>query len=120
MRPLLPTDLDAAVSVLLAAPRSMWPQLAAELLTDAETADRARLTTGRAHPTLGNGSLAAAAGMRPRHRLPDWCDATYCAALIVVARAALAAQPLVQYRQRGTAGSAASRSGNSASPQSVQ
>lgn len=90
MRPLLPCDLDSAVGVLLAAPRSGWPKLAQQLLFEANIADRFRRGTGRAHPVFGAGSLAAVAGTHPSAPLPAWCDATYCDALAVVLAEVLA------------------------------
>jgi hypothetical protein len=84
MRPLLPGDLDCAVAVVMAQPPEARAGVAAELLAQADLADRFRKRLGRAHPVYGTGSLMSAAlgwPDAPRGRVHD---TSYCAALIVV------------------------------------
>jgi hypothetical protein len=125
-------DLDAGVRVLLARPRADWPGVAAALIAAAHQSDHMRKRLRRPVAGRGCGTLAseAMAWRRSGHR--GACDAAYCAALAVLLQAledwrrdparggARPAQPRVQDRQRGSVGSARSRSGASASPQSVQ
>jgi hypothetical protein len=73
MRPLLPGDLECAVAVVMVQPPEARAGVAAELLAQADLADRFRKRLGRAHPDYGTGSLMSAVH-----------DASYCAALIVV------------------------------------
>ena len=87
MRPVLPGDLDAATRLLLTLPPGARAGRAAALVAQADTADRWRKRTGRAHPRWGDGSLMAAARLAARPA-PVWrCDAAYCAALAAVLRA---------------------------------
>ena len=84
MRPILPGDLDAGVRLLLTLPPGAHPGRAAALVWQADTADRWRKRTGRAHPLWGDGSLLTAARMVGA-RAPVWCcDAAYCAALAIL------------------------------------
>lgn len=87
MTPVLLCDAVAVVAVLQAVSPERRPALLARILRDAETACRFRARTGRAHPHLGNGSLIAALGDRPRAggvRI-DGEDALGCWAMLVAA-----------------------------------
>lgn len=61
MRAVLPGDLDAAMAVLLTFSDPERPDVAAQLLARAHTADHYRKRMGRAHPIFGDGSIMAAA-----------------------------------------------------------
>ena len=84
MRPLLPGDLDCAVAVVMAQPPEDRPRVAAQLLAQADVADRYRKRLGRAHPVFGTGSLMSAALGWPDAPRGGVYDASYCVALIVV------------------------------------
>lgn len=84
MRPLLPGDLDCAVAVVMGQPPAARAGVAAELLAQADLADRFRKRLGRAHPVFGTGSLMSAALCWPDAPRGRVYDASYCAALIVV------------------------------------
>lgn len=90
LRPVTPPDLLAAARVLLAQPRGRWPRKMARLLAAAGAAERHRRATGRAHPRLGNGTLAAAALAQAPPPAPPLDDARHLAALADAARAVLA------------------------------
>ncbi len=87
MRGVLVGDLEYAVAALLAQPPDIWNQIAAEMITQAHTADCTRKKTGRAHPQFGTGSLMSAAAKRDRARRADRCDSPYCEALACLLRA---------------------------------
>ena len=89
MRPLLPSDLDAAVRALLAAPSDQRPALAVWLLSKAEAADRYRQRCDRPHPDYGTGTLLSLVALGPRAPLPDHCDTAYCSCLAVFLDAVL-------------------------------
>ncbi len=92
MRPLLPSDLDAAVRALLAVPPSQRPARARWLLDKANAADRYRLRQNRPHPDYGTGTLLSLVALVERAPLPDYCDAGYCACLAVFLDVVLAQQ----------------------------
>jgi len=123
-------DLDAGVRVLLARPRAHWPEVAAALIAATHQSDRMRKRLRRPVAGRGCGTLASEAMTWRRSGHRGACDVAYCAALGVLLRALAdwrgdparraGGQPRVQDRQRGSVGSARRRSGESASPQSVQ
>lgn len=83
MRPLLPSDLDAAVRALLAVPPPQRRARARWLLDKAEVADRYRLRYRRPHPDYGTGTVLSLVALGDRAPLPDCCDTSYCACLAV-------------------------------------
>ncbi len=93
MRPLLPSDLDAAVRALLVVPAPQRPELAVLLLDKTDVADRYRIRHDRPHPAYGTGTLLSLVALGPRVPLPDHCDATYCLCLAVFLHAVLARGP---------------------------
>lgn len=93
MRAVTLTDLGAAARVLLALPEARRAAGAVALLARAETADRHRRETGRAHPLYGNGTLLAAALAHPS-RDPDEPGARdYLACLALVLETLLRQSP---------------------------
>jgi hypothetical protein len=84
VRRVLPGDVSAAGCALLAVPAASRPALLSRLLAETAAADRYRISTGRAHPLWGNGSLGAAALTRPRVCEPYLDDADYAACLALV------------------------------------
>lgn len=87
MRPVLVGDMLAAARVLMALPREARDGAMAELLAEAELADRFRKRCGRAHPRFGNGSLMAAALVRAPGPEPFPADPPFLDALSRVAAA---------------------------------
>ena len=84
MRPILPADLDLAARVLMSAPIADRRAVIAQLIAQADIADRYRKKLGKAHPLFGGGSLMAAA-LRHDHGAPArQCDDHYCACLAEV------------------------------------
>lgn len=71
MRPLQPADLEAAVRALLAAAPERRGALAAQIVKDAQMADRYRKRLGRAHPDWGTGTLMSAAARHVAAARPD-------------------------------------------------
>lgn len=74
MSPLVHGDVTAAARVLLSVPAASREALAVRLLREAACADAHRLSTGRAHPVWGNGTLMSAAlahGPAPEPALDD-------------------------------------------------
>lgn len=84
MRPLTHGDLVAAACAVLSLRPEDRESGIARMIAQAEAADRFRRRNGRAHPAWGNGSLMAAALMRPRAREPFLDDREYCACLALV------------------------------------
>lgn len=121
MRPARLGDATAAARVLLARPEGRWPWVMARMLAEARAADGRVRARGRPHPRWGDGSLMAAALRRRPGPEPALDDARFRRALVAVLAGLEALdQPRMQDRQRGTAGSRASRSSAISSPQSVQ
>ncbi|MEM1428785.1 MAG: hypothetical protein AAGG09_04935 [Pseudomonadota bacterium] len=87
MRRVLPGDVAAVARVLCRLPPALRRDRLARLIADAEQADGHRRSTGRAHPTLGSGSLMAAASRLPRVPEPDFDDDLYCRCWILVLEA---------------------------------
>lgn len=84
MRPVLPGDLSAAARALLPVPPAERRKLAARLLYEANAADCYRKRFGKAHARWGNGTLMAAAMMRPLGREPRLDDQDYLECQCVV------------------------------------
>ena len=120
MRPVTHTDLDAVARALIAAGAGRERRLA-QILAEADIADRYRKRLRKWHRAFGDGTLAAAArghAMVPPRRCSD---RDYMACLAMVLEALLwRDQPPMQSRQSAIVGSAASRAGSIASPQSTQ
>ncbi len=83
MRPVMHGDLTAAARHLLTLPDSLRASSCAQLITQADAADRYRKRFGRAHPAWGNGTLMASARRQPLPREPHLHDADYAACLIL-------------------------------------
>jgi len=66
MRPILPSDLDAAARVLMVVPPPDRGAVMDQMLVAAEEADGFRVATGRTPVSGGDGSLLAAALARQR------------------------------------------------------
>lgn len=84
MRPVLHGDVVAAARALCRVAPAVRAALAARLIGDAHVADRWRKRTGRSHPTLGNGSLMAAAAGWPQAPEPFLDDTDYLDCLRIV------------------------------------
>ncbi|MGZ9809864.1 DUF7742 family protein [Pseudoroseicyclus sp. H15] len=80
LRPITLTDLDSAARALLTCPPGEQPALAAQMLHEADIADRYRKRLHRPH-TLGSGTLAEAALRRPRAPGPSLDSRAYLEAL---------------------------------------
>lgn len=81
------TDLNIATRVLMAADESCRHGIAAELIANAQIADRYRKRTGRNHFVWGAGSLADACRNHPRAMRPLGCDPLFltCLATVITA-----------------------------------
>lgn len=77
MRPVLPGDISAAARALLPLPPSSRKSVALRLIKEAQAADRYRKKFRKAHALFGNGTLMAAAMMRPLAREPRLDDPDY-------------------------------------------
>lgn len=84
MRPLLHGDLTSAARHLLRLPAAERPAVCAQLIAQADAADRYRKRFGRAHPRWGNGTLMAAARTVSLPAEPPLHHAEYAYCLILV------------------------------------
>lgn len=84
MRPVLAGDVSNAACVLLGLPQGLRKSACRRMIRQAETAERHRLRTGRAHPQFGNGSLMAAARRYRRVPEPNFDCLDYCACFQMV------------------------------------
>ncbi|PID37123.1 MAG: hypothetical protein CR993_01655 [Rhodobacterales bacterium] len=84
MRPVAHGDLVAAALALMPVPPAARPRLLDRMILEAEAADHHRLTTGKAHPLWGTGSLMAAAMARPRPPEPALENPDYAICLVTV------------------------------------
>lgn len=89
MRPILMGDIIAAARVLLEHPVEEREAHAAAMIYHARIADKVRKRTGRPHRLWGNGSLMAAARLKPTQPEPFAGSPDYLAALMVVTKALL-------------------------------
>lgn len=87
MRPIYPSDLDQATRDILRKDAPDQADHAAQLLSDADTADRYRKKLRKTHPVLGDGTLAGAISAPPDMPNPMSCDAAYMEALRVIVEA---------------------------------
>lgn len=90
MRRVLHGDVRAAARTLLAAAPAARAPLLNRLFDEAEIADAHRLTTGRAHPDYGTGSLMAAALAHPVAPEPYLDEPAYAACMALVFEALIA------------------------------
>ena len=90
MRRVLSGDVTAAARALLAVPPEARRDLLIRLFAAADAADAHRLSTGRAHPHYGTGSLMSAALAHPVAREPFLDDPDYAACMIEVFEALVA------------------------------
>ena len=100
MRPVLHSDLDHCVRVLLALPENEWAEVMPVVLERAHLADSYRKRQGRSHGRWGDGSLCGATQTFAKAPLPASCDAQYCAAILVAVTALTKWRHLQQSRQR--------------------
>lgn len=70
MRRILPSDLHAGALFLITYPVDEWPEKARELVCHAHAADKYRKRLKKAHPTWGNGTLAAITAGRRQKTIP--------------------------------------------------
>ena len=84
MRPVLPGDVRAAALALVPVPRAARDRTLATIIERAEAADRFRKRMGRAHPSWGDGTLAAAARAGPVADEPLADDPAYLDAMLLV------------------------------------
>lgn len=84
MRPVLHGDATAAARALLAVPPTERCEVLHRMFAEADRAEAFRSRTGRAHPTLGAGSLMAVAMTRPRAPEPVLNDPDYAACLALL------------------------------------
>ncbi len=81
MREVTHGDIRAAARVLLGHPDACWPEVMAEMLSEAHQADCYRKARGRHHPQLGNGTLMSAALARAPAPAPAPGEGAHLAAL---------------------------------------
>ncbi len=93
-------DASVLARVLMPHPLSRWPWVLRRIMAEARRADQVRLSTGRAHPIWGDGSLMAAGLRRPCLPEPFLDDTRYRWALILVL---IAIEPSLS-RKTGRAG----------------
>jgi len=84
MRPVLHSDLTAAARALLAAPRTERNALCAQLLFEADVADRYTKRFGRPHSVWGNGTLLASARRYELVSEPCFSDRSYLSCLSLI------------------------------------
>ena len=87
MQPATIADVTAAARYLWSCSAKTRRDELEVMLLEAELANLYRLSMGRAHPRLGDGSLMAAALTRKRVAEPPLSDATYCRCLAQVLEA---------------------------------
>lgn len=90
MRPVILADLLVSAQAVLGAPPALLPIMVDRLIARADAADRFRRRIGRAHPSWGDGTLAAAAEAVPASEPlalsdPDAAEAL-AAVLLAIAR----------------------------------
>lgn len=84
MRPVMHGDLTALARHLLTLAAPQRPTACAQLIAQADAADRYRKRFGRAHPRWGNGTLMARARVLPLPPEPCLQDVEYARCLILV------------------------------------
>lgn len=89
MRPVLPGDINAAARALLPVPPATRKELAMRLVKEASAADCYRKRFRKAHALWGNGTLMAAALMRPLGLEPRLDDREYLECQFLVFEALL-------------------------------
>lgn len=89
MRPVLAVDLICAGRAVLHVGVGDRKQLAKELISAAEVADRHRAQNGVSHPEFGDGTLAGAARLFGMAAEPTICNSEFSEALIQVIEAVL-------------------------------
>lgn len=89
MREITHSDIRACARVLLARAQGDWSQLLAQMLAEADHADRYRKAFGRAHPRFGNGTLIAVALAHHPAPEPVAADNAYLGAIAAVIEAVL-------------------------------
>ncbi len=87
MRMVFFSDVSAAARVLLGVPNVQRVQLCANMLHEADNADRYLRRHGKLHPLWGNGTLLATARLRPLKSEPSFDDGDYCDCLELVLQA---------------------------------
>lgn len=84
MLPVMHGDVMIASRALLAVPKAQRVHLAQRIICEAKAANQYRLSTGRAHPVWGNGSVMSAASRFERARDPGLDNTEYCTCLIMI------------------------------------
>ena len=84
MRSVLHSDVIAAARVLFALDAAERPLMIAQLVKEADCADRFTRRLGKPHPEWGNGTLGAAARQYPLADEPGLSLSEYCACLTLV------------------------------------
>ena len=90
MRAVHLSDLNVAVRTLMAVRANERAFEFERLLDQAQTADKYRKRTGRAHFSYGNGTLGAACQAHAKRPMPDRCDPEYLSCMETVIRGLLA------------------------------
>jgi len=67
-------DIDAAARVLMCCPQSTRPRMVAQMLAQAETADKYRRRLRKPHPQFGSGTLMSVAVKYPQAVRVDCFD----------------------------------------------
>lgn len=86
MRQVFHSDVTAAARAMLQVPRAGREALCRRMIQEADCADRYTRRMGRPHRDMGNGTLLAAARMRPLADEPHLGDEEYCRCLEMVFR----------------------------------
>ncbi|MCJ7873735.1 hypothetical protein Q4577_13335 [Marinovum sp. 2_MG-2023] len=84
MRPVLHGDVTAAARAMLMVPAEAREGLCRRMIEEADFADRYAKRLGRAHRDWGNGTLMAAARVRPLAAEPPLGEDAYCRCLETV------------------------------------
>lgn len=90
MRPVLVSDLTSAARVLLAVEPLQRMEMAAQMLKEAEFADRYTRRFRRVHAVFGDGTLAGAARKRTLAVEPTFDNIAYCECLELLVQHLLA------------------------------
>ncbi len=125
MRRVLHGDVTSLARVLRRSAPERRAALCAQVIREADWADRYVRRLGRVHPLWGDGTLMSAARKRVLADEPELSDADYCSCLELVFETLArwrseAAQPRAQSTQSCAVGSSRRRPGAMSSPQSSQ
>ena len=120
MQEVLIDDVLAAAAVVAHVPSHLQEWVLRRLFCEATAADLYRKDRGRAHWIWGDGTLATAAGRRPRYSPARLSDPCFRQSVLRVIQSLGEIYPLAQDTHMGCVGSASKRPDEISSPHSVQ